>query len=58
MDVLFINPESCRSKGFTVGIHDCDAEGLSLDQSASRAKNINPRLVVKKEKYWIKYYVC
>ena len=38
--------ESCRSKGFNVGILDCDAERLSLDQSVSRVQSINPRLVV------------
>jgi len=38
--------ESCRSKGFNVGILDSDAERLSLDQSVSRVQNINPRLVV------------
>jgi len=38
--------ESCRSKGFNVGILDCDAERLSLDQSVSKVQSINPRLVV------------
>lgn len=38
--------ESCRSKGFDVSILDCDAERLTLDQSVSRIKEANPRLVV------------
>ncbi len=38
--------DSCRSKGFGVGILDCDAERLSLDQSVQRVAEIRPRLVV------------
>ena len=38
--------ESCRSKGFDVGILDCDAERLSIDQSVSIVKKFNPRLIV------------
>lgn len=38
--------ESCRSKGFEVGILDCDAERLTLDQSLSRIEELKPRLVV------------
>ena len=38
--------ESCRSKGFGVGILDSDAERLGLDASVQRVKDIDPRLVV------------
>lgn len=38
--------ESCRSKGFGVGILDCDAERLSLDQSVQRVLDSAARLVV------------
>lgn len=38
--------ESCRSKGFGVGILDCDAERLTLDQAVARVSDANPRLVV------------
>ena len=38
--------ESCRSKGFGVGIFDSDAERLNLKESVSRVKDINPRLVL------------
>ena len=38
--------ESCRSKGFEVGILDCDAERLTLDQSLHRIETLKPRLVV------------
>lgn len=38
--------ESCRSKGFGVGILDCDAERLSLEQSVHRVEDLRPRLVV------------
>ena len=38
--------ESCRSKGFSVEILDCDAERLSLKESTDRVKKISPRLVV------------
>jgi len=35
--------ESCRSKGFEVGILDCDAERLSLDQAVTRVAEAKPR---------------
>jgi anaerobic magnesium-protoporphyrin IX monomethyl ester cyclase len=38
--------ESCRSKGFEVGILDCDAEKLTLTQSLDRIEALKPRLVV------------
>lgn len=38
--------ESCRSKGFGVGILDCDAERLSLEQSVRRVNELRPRLIV------------
>jgi anaerobic magnesium-protoporphyrin IX monomethyl ester cyclase len=38
--------ESCRSKGFDVGILDCDAERLSLEQSVKRIEDAKPRLIV------------
>ncbi len=38
--------ESCRSKGFGVGILDCDAERLSLEQSIERVEVLKPRLIV------------
>jgi anaerobic magnesium-protoporphyrin IX monomethyl ester cyclase len=38
--------ESCRSKGFRVGILDCDAEKLSLEQSVRRVEELRPRLIV------------
>lgn len=38
--------ESCRAKGFGVGILDCDAEKLSLEQSVGRIKDANPRLAL------------
>lgn len=38
--------ESCRSKGFSVAILDCDAERLTLTESINRIKEINPRLVL------------
>lgn len=38
--------ESCRSKGFSVGILDCDAERLSLADSVARVEVLAPRLVV------------
>lgn len=38
--------ESCRSKGFGVGILDCDAERLSLDDSVKRVIDAKPRLVL------------
>jgi radical SAM superfamily enzyme YgiQ (UPF0313 family) len=38
--------EACRSKGFDVGILDCDAERLSLDGSVQRVIDSKARLVV------------
>lgn len=38
--------ESCRAKGYGVGILDCDAERLSLEQSVHRVEDAKPRLVV------------
>ena len=38
--------ESCRSKGFGVGILDCDAERMTIDQSLIRIELLKPRLVV------------
>lgn len=38
--------ESCRSKGFGVGILDCDAERLSLEASVKRIKDASPRVLV------------
>ncbi len=38
--------ESCRSKGFDVGILDCDAERLTLEQSIKRVNELRPRLLV------------
>ena len=38
--------ESCRAKGFGVGILDCDAERLSLEAAVSRVKDARARLVV------------
>lgn len=38
--------ESCRSKGFGVGILDCDAERLTINQSIHRIDDMRPRLVV------------
>lgn len=38
--------ESCRSKGFEVGILDCDAERLTLIESLKRIESARPRLVV------------
>lgn len=36
--------ESCRAKGFEVGILDCDAERLTLEQSVSRIADLKPKL--------------
>ena len=36
--------ESCRAKGFNVGILDCCAEQLSLDDAVKRIQDINPRV--------------
>ena len=38
--------ESCRSKGFGVGILDCDAERLTLEASVQRVDALRPRLIV------------
>lgn len=38
--------ESCRAQGFGVGILDCDAERLSLQDAVNRVQDIKPRLVV------------
>jgi anaerobic magnesium-protoporphyrin IX monomethyl ester cyclase len=38
--------ESCRSKGYGVGILDCDAERLSLKQSLRRVEDLAPKIVV------------
>jgi len=38
--------ESCRKKGFGVGILDCDAERLTLAQAVERIDAANPRLVL------------
>ena len=37
--------QSCRSKGFSVDILDCDAERLTDQESIDRIKYINPRFV-------------
>lgn len=38
--------ESCRSKGFAVGLLDCDAERLDLELATQRIHDARPRLVV------------
>ena len=38
--------ESCRNKGFEVGILDCSAEELNAQQAVDRIATINPRLVL------------
>lgn len=38
--------QSCRAKGFGVGILDCDAERLPLATSVNRIADADPRLVV------------
>lgn len=38
--------ESCRSKGFSVGILDCDAERLTLKESVNRIVETKPRIAV------------
>ncbi len=38
--------ESCRVKGFSVGILDCDAERLTLEQSVARITAARPRLIL------------
>jgi radical SAM superfamily enzyme YgiQ (UPF0313 family) len=37
--------ESCRSKGYTVGLIDANAEQLNREQAAEQVKSINPRLI-------------
>ncbi len=37
--------ESCRSKGFEVGILDCDAERLTIEQSLVRIESLKPAVV-------------
>ena len=37
--------QSCRAKGFGVGILDCTAERLSVEESVKRIAEANPRLV-------------
>lgn len=37
--------ESCRSKGFDVGIMDCDAERLTIEKSLRRIESLKPRLI-------------
>lgn len=37
--------QSCRAKGFGVGILDCGAERLSVEESAKRIVEVNPRLI-------------
>lgn len=38
--------QSCRSKGFEVGILDCDAERLTLEQAIARIQTAKPRILV------------
>ncbi|HEX7684663.1 MAG TPA: B12-binding domain-containing radical SAM protein [Trinickia sp.] len=38
--------QSCRAKGFGVGILDCDAERLTLEESVRRIQDARPRLAV------------
>jgi anaerobic magnesium-protoporphyrin IX monomethyl ester cyclase len=38
--------QSCRAKGFGVGILDCDAERLPLQTSVNRITDANPRVAV------------
>jgi radical SAM superfamily enzyme YgiQ (UPF0313 family) len=38
--------ESCRAKGYGVGILDCDAERLTLAQAVGRVEGLKPRLVL------------
>src|SRR5450755_4385322 len=38
--------ESCRSRGYEVGILDSDAERLSLQQTVQRVQDVEPRIVV------------
>ena len=38
--------ESCRSKNFHVGIMDCDAEKITIEESLTRIELLKPRLIV------------
>jgi anaerobic magnesium-protoporphyrin IX monomethyl ester cyclase len=38
--------ESCRSKNFHVGIMDCDAEKMTIEESLTRIELLQPRLIV------------
>lgn len=38
--------ESCRAKGFSVSILDCDAERLSLDEAIERIEALSPKLIL------------
>lgn len=38
--------ESCRSKGFSVGILDCDAERLTLEASVKRIELFKPKITL------------
>lgn len=38
--------ESCRARGFGVGILDCDAERLTLAQAVARTELLKPKLVL------------
>ena len=38
--------ESCRAKGFSVSILDCDAERLSLDEAVGRIEALSPKLIL------------
>ena len=38
--------ESCRAKGYGVGILDCDAERLTLVEAAKRVEALKPRLIL------------
>jgi radical SAM superfamily enzyme YgiQ (UPF0313 family) len=38
--------ESCRSKGFSVAILDCTAEGLSHQEAVDRIQSLNPKLAL------------
>jgi len=38
--------ESCRAKGFGVAILDCDAERLTIENSVTKIRDADPRLVV------------
>lgn len=38
--------ESCRSKGFTPAILDCEAEKLSSEDAVSKIKELNPRIIL------------